>query len=67
MTVINRCTSSGIALYLYQVLILERYQSYREDTISIVNITEGNNSARHLVMIYICAKFREITTNYKEE
>ena len=45
VTVVNLCTSSGHALYFYQVLSLERYQSYREDTISIRLITEGNNSA----------------------
>ena len=47
LTVVNLCTSSGHALYFYQVLwhYLERYQSYRADTISILKITKGNNSA----------------------
>ena len=42
VTVVNLCTSSGHALYFYQVLInyLERYQSYRVDTISILKITK---------------------------
>ena len=74
MTIVNLCTSSGHALYFYQVLghYLKRYQSYRADTISILKITKGNNSAknvggvnvviiaRRLVMLYICAKFHEI-------
>ena len=42
------CTSSGHGLYFYQVLrnYLKRYQSYRADTISILKITKGNNSAK---------------------
>ena len=77
VTIVNPCTSSGHALYFYQVWrnYLEWYQSYRADTISILKITKGNNSAknvdgvpllisaRHLVMLYICAKFREIISN----
>ena len=48
--VVNLCTSSGHALYLYQVLwnYLEWYQSYRVDTISILKITKGNNSAKNV-------------------
>ena len=48
MTVVNFCTSSGHTLYFYQVLCnyLEWYQSYRADTISILKITKGNNSAK---------------------
>ena len=48
VTVVNLCTSSGHALYFYQVLwhYLKRYQSYRVDTISILKITKGNNSAK---------------------
>ena len=67
--------SSGHALYFYKVFLnyLERYQSYRADTISILKITKGNNSAknvdgvtvlisaRRLVMLYICSKFREVS------
>ena len=74
VTDFNLCTSSGHALYFYQVLwnYLERYQSYRADTISLLKISKGNNSAKNvvgvtilisaccLVMLYICAKFREI-------
>ena len=77
VTVVDLCTSSGHALYFYQVLwnYLERYQSYRADTISIPKISKGNNSAknvggvtvlisaRRLTMLYICAKFREIILN----
>ena len=77
MTVVNLCTSSGHALYFYQVLLnyLERYQSYRADTISIPKISKGNNSAknvggvtvlisaRRLIVVYICTKFREIISN----
>ena len=50
MTVVNPCTSSGHALYFYQVLwnYLKRYQSYRADTISILKITKGNNSAKNV-------------------
>ena len=48
VTVLNLCTSSSHALYLYQVLwnYLEWYQSYRVDIISILKITKGNNSAK---------------------
>ena len=48
VTVFNLCTSSGHALYFYQVSgnYLEQYQSYRADTISIQKITKGNNSAK---------------------
>ena len=77
VTVVNLCTSSGHVLYFYQVLwnYLERYQSYRADTISILKISKGNNSAknvggvtvlisaRRLIMVYICTKFREIISN----
>ena len=77
VTVVNLCTLSGHALYFYQVLwhYLKPYQSYRADTISILKITKGNNSAinvggvnvvnlcHSLVMLYICAKFHEIILN----
>ena len=48
--VVNLCTSSGHALYFYQVLwnYLKRYQSYRADTISIPKISKGNNSAKNV-------------------
>ena len=48
VTVLYLCTSSGHALYFYQVLwnYLNQYQSYRADTISILKITKGNNSAK---------------------
>ena len=50
VTVVNLCTSSGHALYFYQVLwnYLERYQSYRAVTISLLKITKGNNSAKNV-------------------
>ena len=50
VTVVNLCTSSGHALYFYQVLwnYLEWYQSYRADTISILKISKGNNSAKNV-------------------
>ena len=49
MTVVYLCMSSG-HLYFYQVLCnnLERYQNYRDDTISILKITKGNNSAKNV-------------------
>ena len=49
VTVVNLCTSSGHALYFYQALChyLKRYQSYRADTISILENTKGNNSAKN--------------------
>ena len=50
VTVLYLCTSSGNALYSYQVLLnyLKRYQSYRANTISILKITKGNNSAKNV-------------------
>ena len=50
VNVVHLCTSSGHALYFYQVLwnYLKRYQSYRADTISILKITKGNNSAKNV-------------------
>ena len=77
VTVSYLCTSSGHALYFYQVLwnYLNWYQSYRADTISILKITKGNNSAKNvggvtvlisasrLVMLYISTKFCEIISN----
>ena len=48
INVVNLSTSSGHALYFYQVLLnyLEPYQNYRADTISILKITKGNNFAK---------------------
>ena len=48
--VFDLCKSSGHALYFYQVLwnYLKRYQSYRANTISILKITKGNNSAKNV-------------------
>ena len=78
VTVVYLCTSSGHALYFYKVLwnYLERYRSYRADTISTLKISKGNKSvknvgavtvvnltAHRLIMVYICAKFREIISN----
>ena len=50
VTVVNLCTSSGHALYFYQVLCHyhKQYQSYRADTISILKITKGINSAKNV-------------------
>ena len=70
VTVVNLCTSTGHALYFFQVLwnYLKRYQNYRADTISILKITTENNSAKNvrgvsgvnLCMssdhVYICSK-----------
>ena len=62
VTVVNHCTSSGHALYFYQVLChyLKRYQSYRADTISILKITNGNNSIKNVegvTVVYLCTSF----------
>ena len=59
VNVINLCMSSGHALYLCRVSrnYLERYQSYRADTISIRKITKGNNSAKNVggvTVFYLC-------------
>ena len=75
VTVINLCTSSGHALYLCQVSwkYLERYQSYRADTISILKITKGNNSAKNVggvTVVYLCTSsghalhFYQVLWNY---
>ena len=50
VTVVYLCTSSGHVLYFYQVLrnYLKRYQFYRADTIFILKITRGNNSAKNV-------------------
>ena len=55
VTVFYLCTSSGHALYFYQVLwnYLERYQSYRADTISIPKISKGNNTAKNVVGVTV--------------
>ena len=47
-TSFNLCKMAGHALHLYQVSwnYLKRYQSYGVDTISILKITKGNNSAK---------------------
>ena len=56
-------------------IILKGIKVKEADTISILNIMKGNNSAKNAggvtvvnlcrssVMLYICAKFREITSN----
>ena len=79
-TVVNLCTSYDHALYFYQVLwnYLKRYQSYRVDTISILKITKGNNSAKNVggvtvvnlctssvffFFFYISTKFCDIISN----
>ena len=50
MTIVNLCTASGHALYFYHVLCnyLEQYESYTADTISILKITKGNDSAKNV-------------------
>ena len=50
VNVVNLCMSSGHAIYLCQVswYYLERYQSYRADTISIRKISKGNNSSKNV-------------------
>ena len=55
VTILYLCMSSGHALYFYEVLwnYLERYQSYREDTISILKITKGNNYTKHVGRVTI--------------
>ena len=75
MTVVNLCTLSGHALYFYQVLrnYLKRYQSYRADTISILKITKGNNSAKNVggvTVFHLCTSsghalyFYQVLRNY---
>ena len=75
MTDINLCTSSGHALYFYQVLwnYLKRYQSYTADTISILKISKGNNSAKNVggvTVVYLCTSsghalyFYQVLWNY---
>ena len=75
MTVVELCTSSGHALYFYQVLrnYLKRYQSYRADTISILKITKGNNSAKNVggvTVVELCTSsghalyFYQVLRNY---
>ena len=49
-----------VMLYIcakFHEIILERYQSYRADTISIRKITKGNNSAKNVggvTVVYLC-------------
>ena len=62
VTVFNLCTSSGHALYFNQVSwnYLEQYQSYRAETISILKITKGNNSAKivgGVNIVNLCTSF----------
>ena len=75
VTVFNLCTLSGHALYFYHVLwnYLKRYQSYRADTISILKISKGNNSAKNVdgvTVLYLCTSsghvlyFYQVLWNY---
>ena len=75
VNIVNLCTLSGHALYFYQVLwnYLKRYQSYRADTISILKITKGNNSAKNVggvTVLYLCISsghalyFYQVLWNY---
>ena len=77
VTVVDLCMSSGHALYFYQVLwnYLKRYQSYRADTISILKITKGNNSAKNVggvTVVDLCTSsdhalyFYQVLWNYLE-
>ena len=77
VTVVDLCTSSGHALYFYQVLwnYLKRYQSYRADTISILKIAKGNNSAKNVgrvTVFNLCTSsghalyFYQVLWNYLE-
>ena len=70
VTVFNLCMLSGHALYFYQVLwnYLKRYQSYRADTISILKITKGNNSAKNVggvTVLYLCTSSGHALYFYK--
>ena len=77
VTVVDLCTSSGHAIYFYQVLwnYLKRYQSYRADTISKLKITKGNNSAKNVggvTVVDLCTSsghalyFYQVLWNYLE-
>ena len=68
---------SGHALYFYQVLrnFLEQYQTYRADTLSILKITKGNNSAKNIggvTVVNLCMSsghalyFYQVLRNYLE-
>ena len=78
VTVVDLCMLSGHALYFYQVLwnYLKRYQCYRADTISILKITKGNNSAKNVdgvIVLYLCTSsghalyFYRVLWNYLEQ
>ena len=69
--------SSGHALYFYEVLwnYLERYQSYRADTISKRKITKGNNCAKNVGAVIVvnlwtssghALHFYQVSWNYLE-
>ena len=68
VTVVDLCTSSGHALYFYQVLgnYLKRYQSYRADTISIPKISKGNNSAKICTSSDRALHLCQVSWNYLE-
>ena len=48
--VLNLCTSSDDALYMYQVSrkYLHRFQSYREDAVCILKFLKGYNSVNNV-------------------
>ena len=48
--VLNLCTSSDDALYLYQVSrkYLKRFQSYSANTISLLKFSKGHNSIKNV-------------------
>ena len=77
--VLDLCSSSGDALYLYQIWLeyLEGFQSYRADTVSISKFSKGQNSVKNvggnmvlvlctLIMLYICTKFHENISKVSE-
>ena len=77
VTVVNLCTSSGHVLYFYQVIwnYLERYRSYRADTISILKITKANNSAKNVDGVTVVNLYKssghalylcEVSWNYRQ-
>ena len=61
--VLNLCTSTDDALYLYQVSrkYLKRFQSYQEDAVCILKFSKGHNSVNSVggVMVLVLSKFSD--------
>ena len=61
--VLNLCTSSDDALYLYQVSrkYLKRFQSYWEDVVCILKFSKGHNSVNSVggVIVLILSKLSD--------